>query len=81
MKYTKVRNLAVSVCTRTFNIPQGVVKLLVDHVMQLQRVVKDDYWWVYDDSAFLFTQREKKLCRLLGTLHSNWQKVQYFPTS
>ena len=29
------------------------------------------YKLLFDDSAFLFNQREKKLCRLLGTLHSD----------
>ena len=39
---------------------------------------------IIDDSAFLFNQMEKKLCRLvrlLGTLHSNWQQIRYFLTS
>ena len=38
---------------------------------------------IIDDSAFLFNQKEKSfavLVRLLGTLDSNWQKVQYFST-
>ena len=43
---------------------QGVVKLLME-----SRDVH--YQLLFDDSAFLFNQREKKLCRLLGTLHSD----------
>ena len=42
----------------------GVVKLLMES--------RDaHYKLLFDDSAFLFNQREKKFCRLLGTLHSD----------